>query len=716
MATAAPRGAPSASLAERLGPLVVGSRRDLTVCRQIVRGAPRYVVHDPVAFRNHALTPLEYRILCSFGFHKTLADVFRGLVADRVLADADADEFFEFVLSLHGMGLLVVPGVPAEVVQRRHEERRRAARQGWLRYLLSLRVPLGNPDRVLGGLLPCVRWLFGPFGLALWALLLAIATWQCGGRLGELYGGATDLLALQKLPIVWCALVVMKTLHELGHAFATKRLGGAVPEFGVLFVFMTPCAYVDANASWTFPSRWRRIAVALAGMYVETLVAFVFALVWAGTQPGLLHDVAQSVVVLASITTVLINSNPLIKFDGYYAFSDLIGVFNLQERAMRYLRGTAERVLLGLPQPQDDHTRTERLLVWLYAPASFVYRVSLALGVTALMLTTWPAVGAALGVAFGWMMIGSPLVRLFTYLWRGERTQAARLRARFVAVAGIVAAVLVCALVPISHSVVAPGVLDPRTKRSVRAPAACFVQSIDVADGDVVEAGTSLCRLRDPELEEQRLELEGELQAARIQFDAIELTDAPLAATLQARIDFLAKRLGELNARIGALAMVVPERATVVGPRSVVPGQFVQQGDELLQVHSEHRFVRVVLTDHEVTRARLEVGSEAELRWFTDAGPKVRAVVREIRSSASRWHVPVPLTLVGGGGIYARGTSQGLAADQPYLHVFLEVDSVPLQVAGSGLRAQVRFAAGVETVGGWMRRRLLTFLYNWRTT
>ena len=717
MTVSAPPAPPSdanPSLAQQLGPLVVGSRHDLVITRQMVRGAPTYVAHDPVAFRNHALTPLEYRILCSFGFDRSLVDTFDALVRERLLAADDEEEFYEFVLSLHGMGLLVVPGLPADTVWRRYHQRREAMRTGPMRWLVSLRVSFGNPDAFLRALLPYAAWLFSVPGLLLWGALLVTAMWQCAGQFGALFGGAAGLLELQNLPVLWVALVLLKGLHELGHAMAIKRFGGAVPDFGVIFMFLTPCAYVDANASWTFPSRWHRLFVALGGMYVETMIAFVFMLIWLATPPGLLHDVSHSVVVLASITTLLININPLIKFDGYYAFSDLIGVVNLQERAMKCLRGAVESLLLGLPREQLRHGDWERLLIWLYAPASFVYRMSLAVGITSLVLMTWPAVGVVLGAAFAWMLIGAPLKRLAVYLWSDERTQSVRLRARFVTVAGLLAVVLLLAFTPMSRSIVAPGVLDPGVRRSVRAPADAFVQSIEVKAGQVAAAGAQLCRLRDRELERQLLEAEAELRVARVEFDTHELVDPVRASVVDARIAFLQGRLAEMRDRRRSLSMTAPERATVVDSGDVVAGQFVRQGQELMRLHSEHRFVRVVLTDYEVNRTRLEIGCEVRLCWTSAPDKTVGAVVREIRASASRRQLPVELTVAGGGDIYARASGDDVEAVQPYLHVLLEVEDVPLDVAGSGLTAKVRFPAAVETLGGWMKRRLLTFFYNWR--
>ena len=633
-----------------------------------------------------------------------------------MLEDGDAEEFFEFVLGLHGLGLLVVPGIPPETVWRRREERRRRQRKQRLGWLVSWRIPLGDPDRWLQRVAPYVTWLYRLPGLALWAMLGLFAFWQCGDHLGELFGDAGELLSLHNLPIVWLSVVVLKALHELGHAFALKRYGAIVPEIGIIFVFLTPCAYVDANGSWTFRSKWQRIVVALGGMYVETMIAFVFALIWAGTPPGLLHSVAQSVVVLATVTTVLVNINPLIKFDGYFAFSDLVGIYNLQERARENLRGHLEHWFLGLPRRPSNASFAERSLLWVYAPAALAYRASLAIGVTALMMTSWPAIGIPLGMAFAWLLIVGPLLRIAKHLWSSERLENVRLRARVVTVLCTMFVIVAVLAIPVSDSIVAPGLLDPGSKWSVRAPSSGFVDRVDVLEGTMVGDGVRLCKLRAPELEERLVHVEAELRTARVHHDATEIVDTTTARMLANRIDSLERRLAELRSQSNQLEVRSYGPGTVVGSRALKSGSYIRKGEELMQVHSQHRFVRVVLTDEEIDRLRLEPGVETDLRWTNDPWRTVRATVREARRSASRDHVPVELTVAAGGEIFAKETEGRVQADRPYLHVFLQVEDEPLESFGSGMTARVRFAARTQTIGDWCKRGLLQFFYNWSSS
>ena len=271
-------------------------------------------------------------------------------------------------------------------------------------------------------------------------------------------------------------------------------------------------------------------------------------------------------------------------------------------------------------------------------------------------------------------------------------------------------------MVPISWSIVAPGVLDPQERQSVRAPTGGFVQQLEVHNGDVVEAGDQLAVLHNPELEMRRQRLVGELDAEREGLDAIELDDPTQAAIHQARISYLTASVKELEARQYSLSLSADADGTIASPlHDRLPGRFVQQGEELFQVHSGHRYLRMVLTEEEVSRARLEVDSEAEVRWSCDPTRSVRAVVREIRASASRFEVPPALTMLGGGDLYVTRTSgELLAADRPYLHVMLEVDSVPLDARGSGLTARVLLPARVQLLGGWLQNRLLSFWNAWR--
>ena len=424
-----------------LGPLRVGLRKDLHITRQRTRGGPRYVIHDPSAFQNHAFSFHDYQIMCAIVPHRSLEQVFAGLVEDQSIQEDEEQRFYEFVLWLNETGLLQLPVGQSDTLFERYKRKQKGRRSAFMRALVSLKIPLWNPDLFLQRTLRYIRWLFDKPGLILWCGLMLLVAWKCTGRLGEMFGQTSNLLSLGNLPFLWVALVGLKVLHEFGHAYACRRFGGAVPEMGVVFIILTPCAYVDATASWKFDQR-ARVAVAMAGMYVETLIAGIFALIWAGTQPGFLHEVALNVVILASATTLFLNINPLMKFDGYYIFSDLMSVFNLQERAFKSLKGWVGSVLLGQPRQERDYSRGEKWLYAMYGPAAVVYRAMLAFMIIGLVMTQWPGAGLVLGAAFVFVLIVQPVFRAFVFLWSSADTEKVRTRARLVAASCVVMALV----------------------------------------------------------------------------------------------------------------------------------------------------------------------------------------------------------------------------------------------------------------------------------
>jgi putative peptide zinc metalloprotease protein len=700
-----------------LGPLKVGLRSDLHVTRQDTRGGPRYLVHDPISFQNHSFSAQDYHILTAIVRQRTLADTFLELVARGLLEDKDEDRqgFYKFVLWLHGTGLLHLPIGNGDLLYERQRKKQAMRRTRWTRFLMSFRIPLGNPDAFLSRSLRWSGWIFATPGLLVWLALMATVMWKCFGQFDQLFVESTRMLALRNLPILWCALIGLKAIHEFGHAYACRRFGAPVPEMGVVMVMMTPCAYVDASASWKLV-RGQRIVVALAGMYVESFVAGIAALVWAGTLPGFAHDVAFNVVVLASIVTVLFNLNPLMKYDGYYVFSDLLGVFNLQQRATSFLGAWASHLALGTARPQDNFTRGERCLYMSYGPATVVYRVMLAFAITGLVMMQWPGAGMFLGALFVWMLMIQPILRLVNHLWNGQEQPALRTRGRVVALGLVVLVPFVAGFLPVSWSVTAPGILDPRTRESVRAPTNGFVTTLAAGNGAQVKPGDLLCVLRNPELEMRRVQLEGEHEAEAISLDTVELEDTTQAAMHRARLAHLRSGVEEIEKRQKAMSICAHVEGTITSSYDLdLEGRFLQQGEELFQLQSEHRYLRMVLTDEAVSRARLEIGTEARVRFTCEPEATMRAWVREIRASASRAEIPLALTMLGGGDVYVRPTEgHGTQADQPYLHVVLEVESVPMHARGAGLTARVLLPARVEVLGTWLQRRVLSFWNAWR--
>lgn len=695
-----------------LGPLRIGLRRDLHFSRQAVGERVLYVAHDPITFQNHSFGPTDYRILTALSPRRSFRATFEALVGSGELREADRARFYEFLLQLHALNLLHLPLANPATLWERHTGKRRARRFQWMRALLYHRMPLWDPDRWLERALPYVRWLFTRPGVALWLTLIAVSVWACLGRFGELFAQSAGLIALSNLPILLIALVGLKAVHELGHALMCKSYGGEVPEIGIAWILGIPCAYVDASASWKFTSPGQRVAVAMAGMYVESFAAASAAIVWASTAPGFVHDVAWNVMLLAGAVTLLFNLNPLMRFDGYYALTDVLAMPNLAERAQRHVKNLLKRALLGLqPPPLDLGSVARRVFHAGYGVAAVAYKILLAFSIYALVLARWPGGGVVLAVLFGWLLLAQPFLRMLRWLLHDQETALVRMRARGVAVGAGAAAFVLYAFVPISWSVVVPGLLEPAERITLRAPADAFVAQHVAATGSELGSGDVVLQLHNEELALAVAQAEQHAAALVQQGTQAQVLDPARARVLQQAAQVAHARARQLRAELDALcvrAAAAAQVATELPP----PGTFVARGRELGELHRGMQ-VRVVLTSEQYARSGLRTGTAAEVRWSVEPSIACWGLVREILPVATRDELPVALTVLGGGEIYGTAHGDRLQADQPYVQVLVDVDGLPFG-ATAGLSARLRFAAETETLGSWVQRRLLSFWHGWR--
>ena len=272
-------------------------------------------------------------------------------------------------------------GGAADIGRELLERQRRQKRFRWLAAfinLLAIRVPLLDPDRLLARLVPWVRWVFSSWffllsvGLVLAALtLVAVHFDQFRSRLPAAHEFFSFRMALH----LWLALGAVKVIHEFGHGLSCKAFGGEVHEMGILFLCLSPCLYCNVSDAWTMPSKWRRIAVSFAGIYVELVIAALATFLWwnSAGQP-FLNNLSLSLMIVCSVNTVVFNGNPLMRYDGYYILSDWLEIPNLAERSTPLLATVVpqSRSGHGSPRRTGDGKRGGRPCCWDTPwPASF---------------------------------------------------------------------------------------------------------------------------------------------------------------------------------------------------------------------------------------------------------------------------------------------------------------------------------------------------------
>jgi putative peptide zinc metalloprotease protein len=150
------------------------------------------------------------------------------------------------------------------------------------------------------------------------------------------------------LPVI--GVVVGGSLfHEIGHATACKFGGGEPGRIGYGIMVIFPAFYTDCTDAYRL-GREARVRTDLGGVYFNAL--FIVALTGIYAATGYLPLVAAIVIIHLNVVQQML---PLIRLDGYYLLSDLVGVpdlfarigpmFRLRDKRSRQLQPHARRIV-----------------------------------------------------------------------------------------------------------------------------------------------------------------------------------------------------------------------------------------------------------------------------------------------------------------------------------------------------------------------------------
>ena len=298
-------------------------------------------------------------------------------------------------------------------------------RSRWLGSLanpLFLKLPGFDPEPVLRWLYPPLRWMFGPIPLLAYLALVVTSVVLVAVQFDLFMSELPSLGQLfQSGNFIWLmlAITISKSLHELGHAFTCRHFGGECHEIGPAFLLLTPSLYCDTTDVWMIPSKWRRAAVGAAGMAVELVLAAVCVIVWRFTQPGLLQFLCLNTILVCSVSTLVFNGNPLMRFDGYYILSDLLDIPNLWQKSRTELLRLVRMAALGLPSEGMKTTDNKMVLIG-YGIVSVANRVVVVIGIIILLSKALRPYGLQ---AVGHALLALTLVGKIE--WRGKWKKSA---------------------------------------------------------------------------------------------------------------------------------------------------------------------------------------------------------------------------------------------------------------------------------------------------
>lgn len=636
-------------------------RASVHVSRQQFRGRRWHVLEDPASGRYFRLDDAGYEFVGRLDGTSTVTDAWRASMqklGDDGLTQGD-------VVGLLGQlwqaDLLWAEAAgDTRAMFARGRERRARELRGYLASLLFLRIPLFDPDALLNRWSPLVAWLVGPIGAVLWLVLVLVGAWHLVGRSDELLRDTSSVLAGANLLPLALTFVLIKALHELGHAVTCKVYGqqsgrgGEVHTIGVMLLIFMPVPYVDATSSWGLRSRFQQIVVAAAGMIVELACAAIAAVVWARTGEGtLVNAIASNVILLAGVSTLVFNGNPLLRFDGYYILSDLIGVPNLAHRSQEYLRHLVKRHVYGVRESESPaQDAAEARWLFGYGVASSLYRVVVYVGIALFIASQQFLVGGAilLFVVIAWVI--APILKLLHYLAQSPELERTRRRAALstAGFAGVVLAPL--GLAPAPDSARIEGIAEPRAYEVITARTDGFIRAgaqtgINVRPGE----GTTLLELENAELGRRGEVLDAELERLRVSRALAFRDDPARAVQIDGQIAVAQEQRRRVSEQVGLLRVEPAIAGQWIAPGlDAMVGSFAPRGTAigLVADMSELR-VRAVLDQRRAAIVIEEGGAEVDVRPRMRPDQQMLARLERVLPGGQRSLPAASLGVVGGG-------------------------------------------------------------------
>lgn len=747
--------APAADL-ERRKSLRIRLRADLGIEAHKYEGRTFYVVKDPVSLRYYRLKDNEHFLLQFLDGKHTLEEAQKAYEKEyrpERLRLEDLEGFAQQLLTA-GLALSDSPKAGKQLFERRGKRRRREFMQT-ISNILYIKIPVFDPERILKIQLRYVWWIF-----SMWFFTLSV-----GFMLAAIMLVATHFdTFLAKLPsyheffsfktaiYLWLALGVVKVIHEFGHGLSCRHFGGEVHEMGFLLMCFSPALYCNVSDAWVLPNKWHRIIISAAGIYVELVIAAIATFVWwnTPTQP-FIHNLSLSLMIVCSVSTVVFNANPLMRYDGYYVLADWLEIPNLREKSNRYLKNLTLDYCLGVEVPPEEYMELWRKILFIsYAIVSYLYRWIVTFSILYLFYTflrpyKLEMVGNMLTLAAILSMTVWPVYRLFQGIHKRGRLPDMKRTRVLMTTAVLTPVVLFLIFVPVPMSrlrglALVQAIPENSSQISLRRTA--LLVELNVAPGDHVTKGQVLAVFRDPDLEEKIAQTRAEFQNASDYLKSLEKQKNDTVVTsekyqLGEEITKTGGKRDVAQATLAVYKLMQQKDLVIEAPRDGVVGQAPkrddigrmfegsreqQQSQPIFTVHEEGK-IRLCMPlttsdfnrlsrDYRVQQEKNKKAGKDESLWINmrvhglDTSTWRGAIERLDESEAK--FVPILLSSRANGPVAVHppsGKSQGLIPQTQHYLIYINIDD-PDPAIAVGAMAQVKIYLQPETCLHWAWRTI----------
>jgi putative peptide zinc metalloprotease protein len=552
-------------------------------------GSPTWVVFDPIRDRYHLINWTMHEIISRWHLGTT-DDIVKYINSDTPLHIDEED--IEYILTFLSDNELIAPNSrQSELLLGRSVQRSIATNAK--RIFMSIfyfRLPLLKIDKFIGNTVRFVSVFFSYPFFIITAVVAAIVALLLNREWDKFLSSIPDPQSFSSIGAFAIALAISQLVHELSHAYVAKSYGCRVRSFGIVFIILFPLPYTDISDAWRLPSRLKRSLIAAAGLTAEFILAIWCAAIWFVINDGLLKDVIFMLATATWIMSLLINSAPWLKFDGYFIVSDILNMPNLHSRSFNLGRWHLRNTFLGANQAVPEQLLPEqRGAAILFAYFTWIYRFFIFLSISVIVYNmTFKVFGIALFVTAIFMFILRPILHEMA-VWWGMRMILIRSRRFWVTLFVFVTSTALL-LWPMRWNVEANAALESDVSRGVYLAESAKLVEVAVKEGDRVASGDILARLVSHEIDHKILTISQKI--SRLQF---EYAMAEVSSERRARLPFLVDSLEALRLELEG-AQSQKQKLTILSPAAgiisslrldLTVGQTVASNTELMRVRSD---------------------------------------------------------------------------------------------------------------------------------
>jgi len=554
-------------------------RNDLEV---VCRSAPdeidrsEWVVKDPIQLNYFFLDQFQHWLFERLDGITSLTQTQKEFEQTFSPARISDSQLLNFCMRLSRDGLLC-ENLSGEQLRAREHQKKKFNLLKVPAFLLSIRFPGVNANAVISVAESIGGWVFSPLAVALASVWLLFSVFFGVQVLNDVVLALPTMNSIQGSDIVLFLLgvSVVKIIHELAHAVCCRRMGAECKEIGMMFLVFSPCLYCNVTDSWMLSSKWKRIAISAAGIYVELLIASVSLVLWCYAATPFLKSLFLNLFIICSVSTLLINGNPLMRYDGYFVLSDWVGIPNLSQQSKKAAWDFFSRMLFIHPQRVErfQNTSTTIFLIGYYI-ASSVYRILiLSFIFFALYLILEPTglenIAVSAGAIYLLTLLTGFLLSMIPFIQDKNR----RSKKNWF---GILTALIFVGLIGyFVAGIKIPHVVDSQAVIEFKEIALCSAQTSGILQwaspgGTDVEQGEVVARLKRFDSDFTRMELLGQIEMANLEIKNLELqsTSDPKARisipSAQAELDSLVKQMKMLDLELEQLEIVAPSSGVVI--------------------------------------------------------------------------------------------------------------------------------------------------------